>query len=268
MSNNKSITLPSELYTREYFLTDCGGYQTFIESDGLLIGEIMVNVLNMAELKSDMAVLDIGCGRGEIVLHSAIKKTQVVGVDYSKDSIKLTKELLAKHPEEKEYARITRSNSTSLPLKPETFDLVFALDIIEHLNNEELDRTFKEIHNVMKPDARLIIHTAPNRWYYNIGYPIYRIAVYALTGKKLKKDIRTGYEQAMHINEQTTISLKRRLAKNGFKSKVWLGGSIDGHQTISANISDQKTRGRIYRLIMHQPIVKFFYKDIYVIAWK
>ena len=61
--------LPSTLYTKEYFLNACEGYEEFVESHGERLSRRLGEAFAYAEVKPGMKVLDVGCGRGEILRH-------------------------------------------------------------------------------------------------------------------------------------------------------------------------------------------------------
>ena len=74
-------------------------------------------------------------------------------------------------------------------------------------------------------DGRLIIHTAPNRWYDAYAYPVVRMVRSLLgQGQGYPKDPRAiiPVNQDVHVNEQDILSMHRNLSRAGFKSKVWL----------------------------------------------
>src|SRR5579862_2373071 len=60
--------------------------------------------------------------------------------------------------------RVTLGEVTALPFASATFDLVCALDIIEHVDDE--NGALSEISRVMKPGATLLVSTPlhPSRW--------------------------------------------------------------------------------------------------------
>ena len=59
---------------------------------------------------------------------------------------------------------------------PVTFDRVLMFDIVEHLHPWELHQALLQAHRVLSPQGRLIVHTAPNRWYDQFAYPVVRLA--------------------------------------------------------------------------------------------
>ena len=44
-------------------------------------------------------------------------------------------------------------------------------DVVEHLYPWELNQALNEAHRLLTLTGKLIIHTAPNRWYDQFAYP-------------------------------------------------------------------------------------------------
>ena len=72
-------SLPSTLYTEEYFLTACEGYDEFLASEGAQLSRRLNDAFAVAEVVAGMRVLDVGCGRGEILRHCMRAGIEVVG---------------------------------------------------------------------------------------------------------------------------------------------------------------------------------------------
>ena len=105
---------------------------------------------------------------------------------------------------------------------------MFLLDIAEHLYPEQLLRCFLECHRILKDEGALIIHTSPNRWYNDFGYPLWEQPINKILNRIFKQNlltrpIRNETDLKVHVNEQTIPSLKKVLKEAGFHSKVWLG---------------------------------------------
>jgi len=163
--------------------------------------------LELAEVVPGMSVLDVGCGRGEILLHAA----RVVGFDYAVSAMEITAEFLNTQTDVGQIL-IHLGNAQRLPYLDKSFDRVFMLDVVEHLYPTELHRALTEIRRVLRPGGKLIIHTMPNTWYYRFGYPMFRLAQRP-RGKHLPADPRDRWKSIheMHVNEQNLILLRREL---------------------------------------------------------
>lgn len=255
--------VPADLYSREYFLTECNGYQEFLR--GNMTSRLRVALRLAGQLGGKM-VLDIGSGRGEVVWHCARAGANVCGIDYSSDAINLAKK--AALPWSAQVGNICAhfelADATRLPFRHGAFDVIFMLDIVEHLYPVQLQSALAEAHRVLKEEGILIVHTMPNLWYYRIGYPLYRL-VQRTRGKKLPKDPeqRWRFVSAMHVNKQDIRRLKNSLQRAGFRAKVWL----------EPTQSYQEERNKLVRFCMRilsscYPFRWIFCDDIFALARK
>jgi len=115
-----------------------------------------------------------------------------------------------------------------LKFPDQTFDFIFMTDLVEHLYPAELQKCFAECKRVLKSNEKLIVHTAPNRWYNDFGYPLWEQPVNKILNRLFRQNlltrpIRNEIDLKVHINEQTLLSLKTYLVAAGFNSKIWLG---------------------------------------------
>jgi ubiquinone/menaquinone biosynthesis C-methylase UbiE len=113
-----------------------------------------------SHVKGDVDWLDVGCGhhvlplwREEQELNMIARSRTVVGIDGSLESLR-------KHRSIRMRALGTISQ---LPFRDDSFNLVTANMVIEHLDAPEIQ--FREIARILKPGGVFILHT-PNR----LGY--------------------------------------------------------------------------------------------------
>lgn len=231
--------LPSTLYTEEYFLTACEGYEEFIASEGQHLSRRLNDAFVVAEVMPGMRVLDVGCGRGEILRHCMAREVEVFGIDYaevavrmSRDVIEATQKELADE-EQSIKAGVCLSDAKKLPFPDRYFDRVLMFDVVEHLHPWELQESMVEIRRVLRDDGMFIIHTAPNRWYDAYAYPLVRMVRTLMgQGDKYPKDPRaiTPVNQDVHVNEQDLRSMHKALRAAGFRGKVWLDSPPQNRQ--------------------------------------
>ena len=106
-------------------------------------GEIVKRILDRLNLNST-DILDAGCGTG-FNLNYLNEYGTVIGSDFSKEALKFCK--IRKHK------NLVQADTEILPFKSNTFDLITALDLLEHLNDIE---ALKEFYRVLKPNGYLV----------------------------------------------------------------------------------------------------------------
>lgn len=99
--------------------------------------------------KSSKKILELGTGAGETMIEIKKRGHQIEGID-----IFPNKELL-----EKGYKIIKHDLNKGLPYKNNSFDIIIALEVLEHLYNPF--EMMKEIKRVLKPNGYAII-SMPN----------------------------------------------------------------------------------------------------------
>lgn len=269
METKEKKSLPSTLYTEEYFLTACEGYDVFLESEGRHLSRRLNDAFIMADVQPGMRLLDVGCGRGEIIRHCMRLGIEAYGIDYSEVATLMTLDVINREkeqaPEQTGASGVCLSDAKRLPFPDGYFDRVLLFDVVEHLYPWELQQSLVEIARVLRADGRLIIHTAPNRWYDLYAYPLVRFVRRLLgQGENYPKDPRAivPVNQDVHVNEQDLLSMHRNLRKGGFKGKVWLDSPPQNR--------DENRLMAGFRWIAFElpPIRWFFEREVFAVARK
>lgn len=216
---NVKQSLSSDLYDEQYFLGACEGYSEFIQSHGEYLSRRLSEAFAVAEITAGMSVLDVGCGRGEILRQCARLGACAYGIDYAAAAVRLA------HESAGQIGGVYRADAKRLPFPSERFDRVLMFDIVEHLHQWELHQALLEARRVLAPGGKIIIHTAPNRWYDAYAYPLVRL-VRRLQGQHYPRNPRAlnvAANQEVHVNEQGLLGLRFNLWRAGFRHiQVWL----------------------------------------------
>lgn len=132
-----------EEYDRMYALED--SYWWFVARRGLI-----AHLLGDLALPTTIDILDIGCGTGAMLdrLHEF---GNVTGADFSPQALAYCRERGERNG--REY-RLVRADVRSLPFADNSFDIVTAMDIIEHIDRDK--DAMSEILRVLKPGGRLL----------------------------------------------------------------------------------------------------------------
>ena len=257
--------LPSDLYDRDYFLSDkCEGWDRFRESRGLsAIKERQVRALGPAP---GLRVLDAGCGRGEVLLACARAGAEVAGLDYAQAAVELTTETLAGVP----AADIRRGDVTRLPWEDASFDRILFADVIEHVDPALTVKALSELRRVLRPGGLLLVHTAPNKLFVKVGWPLCRPAM-RLMGRGAAADALDrwlGEAEAYHVNEQSVHGLRRALRKAGFRRPaVWIDPDVlrGGGHFLTKGL-DGGVMALAGRLAGTRPVRLLLGNDLYALA--
>ena len=101
---------------------------------------------------SGSSVLDVGCGAGFLSNELARQQFKVTGVDLSPDSLRVARKFDETHTVDYQVA-----DAYQLPFADETFEVVTALDFLEHVDDPAL--VIKEFSRVLKPGGLFFFHT-------------------------------------------------------------------------------------------------------------
>ena len=146
------------------------------------------------KISSSKIHLDIGCGPGTFL---GILKKKSIGVDISDSQINYAKKKYAS----KKIKFYRYKNK--LPVKSGSVDSITLIELIEHVDNEDLSLILKECKRVLKHNGCLYLST-PN--YYSL-WPILEIFLNLVSPVDYKHE---------HINKFNKNKLKKILRKNDF----------------------------------------------------
>jgi SAM-dependent methyltransferase len=133
--------------------------------------------------RQDPRVLDLGCGPGNL-LDDLAPHGAVFGADYSADALGFCAA--------RGFRRLFRADFHELPLRSESFDLVTAIDVIEHLADDR--RAVRELYRVLRPSGLLVLSVPAFRFLWGEHDTIYG-----------------------HHRRYTTGELRARLQEAGFR---------------------------------------------------
>lgn len=102
--------------------------------------------------------LDMGCGPGYLLDMLADYGVECCGADVSPDSIAEARARLEGNPLVREISVLSEDYKPSWP--PDSFDMIFLLEVLEHLSDDVSDALLKSARLMLKRGGRLIV-TAP-----------------------------------------------------------------------------------------------------------
>ncbi|RLC56912.1 MAG: SAM-dependent methyltransferase [Chloroflexi bacterium] len=113
--------------------------------------------MKAARLKAGEAVLDVGCGTGDLTLRAARRvgaEGRSVGIDASPDMIKISRRKAAKKGRDVDFRIAPIEN---LPFADGEFDVALSSFMIHHLPDDLKLRGLAEVRRVLKPGGRLVV---------------------------------------------------------------------------------------------------------------
>ena len=115
--------------------------------------------LKHLDINEDDIILDVGCGGGINIKRMAEKAKKVYGVDYSIESVNLSREVNRQEIFDGKV-EVIEGNVQSLPFEDETFDIVTAFETVYFW--PDIERCFGEVKRVLKPGGTFLIGMETN----------------------------------------------------------------------------------------------------------
>ncbi|HRS05618.1 MAG TPA: class I SAM-dependent methyltransferase [Candidatus Ratteibacteria bacterium] len=208
----------------------------------------------VAPFCKDKRVLDIGCfiGYGESRIFSQAK--EIIAIDSDDDAINFARNRSIPG------VKFEKAEATSLPFLDDTFDIIIAFQLIEHIPPDEVETFLCQVRKILKKKGLLFI-TTPNRKF------------------RLMPFQRPFNSE--HYQEFTAKGLLRVLEKNfgnvqikGIRAKKWIEEierrrvrkspliKIKKHfEKIYSNIVNKKGNGEFNRLFQQFSMDDFYLED-------
>ena len=115
--------------------------------------------LKHLNIKENDIILDVGCGGGININRMASNAKRVYGVDYSIESVKLSREVNEEYINQGKV-EVIEGNVRDLPFDDDTFDIVTAFETIYFW--PDIEKCFGEVKRVLKPGGIFLISTESN----------------------------------------------------------------------------------------------------------
>ena len=241
-------------YTPSYYLFDCGGFDSYKRTKGKELDPRLRAVADIASLKNQGRVLDLGCGRGELAYHFCKRGHAVTAVDYSRNAIELANTCFDGEDDLRTNVEFREGSVTTVILEGD-YDLAIASDLIEHLSADEVSLLYGRVSEHLRTDGIFVLHTSPNLWYYRWAYPRKK-KIAASVGAYLPAQPRTRYELMVHINEQSPRVLKRQLSKHFEHVLIWFGDPFDPGSSLLQKFGKREMYSAtdLFAVASHSPI--------------
>ncbi len=107
-------------------------------------------IANWLPKSIDLPVLDLGCGCGELLLwYQSLGFTDVRGIDLSEEELQICRRRGLHNVQNKDIRSALKGHIN-------TFELISAFNILEHLTKQEVVEVLTDIHSALRPGGRLI----------------------------------------------------------------------------------------------------------------
>jgi SAM-dependent methyltransferase len=122
-----------------------------------IVYSLLRRYLPRNKTREERQALDLGCGAGLNLDHLA-EYAQPVGTDFSEEALRFC---MARG-----HKRLCKADAAELPFRDEQFDIITALDVIEHLDDDLT--ALVELKRTLRPGGLLIISVPayPALWSY------------------------------------------------------------------------------------------------------
>jgi ubiquinone/menaquinone biosynthesis C-methylase UbiE len=261
------VSLPSEIYDSEYFLSEyCEGWDQFRDGKGL--SPLKTFELELLEAGPGVRVLDVGCGRGELLLACTQQGvTTIAGIDYAQAAVDITQETL----KDIEGADIRQGLVTQLPWEDNSFDRIAFCDVIEHIDPDEVAKAFLEFRRVLAPGGKLVVHTAPNLLFLKYSWPVVRLVLKTMGRAEpvSKMDHWIAESKRFHVNEQTVFAMRKAGRAAGFHDvDAWIGSNVtrSGEHHVTEELTDGGLIALAGKVAGTRPLRTFLGNDLYLTA--
>lgn len=138
---------------------------SFVHSNPLIrwfFWQRIIKAQRMVKSFKPTRILDFGCGSGVLLPFSCRLAKKVYALDlnhYFTNKVKKRFNL--------NNLEIINYDQGRIPLKNDTIDLIFSLEVFEHINN--LDETIDELYRICRPGGYLLFSLPTENCWYKLG---------------------------------------------------------------------------------------------------
>jgi len=153
-----SSVLPQEMQQHTYAIMNRveDSHWWFVGRRAIL-ESFLQEIIDKSKIKNQKSkILDVGCGTGAN-LEMLAQFGESEGVDVSDDALEFCRS---------KGLKVHKGLAEKLPFEDESFEIVTALDVVEHLDDDVAG--LKEMHRVLKKDGRTLIFVPAFMWLWGV----------------------------------------------------------------------------------------------------
>ncbi len=264
-----------KLYNSRYFASQVEKFNNRKENHWAPRIEKTFSYLEELGICAPKDILDLGCSIGTYAYEFAERGYNSFGVDLSVEAINIAKEIAGRNGLDISYKV---ADITEREIYGEgSFDIIYAGDIIEHLEEGALNKCMGHCFYWLRPGGYFIFHTVPTKYDYIFHKSLLWLflvpfsflpdkffksvveAEYAAFDKLLKmftgKSRREREAETVHCNLQTLGGFKSVLERNGFVV-----------EKAELEICEERFRNRLKLFLFGNK--EYFQKDFFGVAVK
>ena len=177
-------------------------------------------------------VLDYGCGPGFLLERLLARGIRAEGLEFSTVTLEQARIRCASYAQ---FGGVTRAERLPSPVPASSIDVVFLLEVIEHLLPDQVGATLDDVSRILRPGGYLILTTPHNE---DIE-----------SSRTICPDCGCVFHPWQHVGSYNTSSLPPLLAQHGLATVVCrattLGGTAIGRAVRGArSLVERMVRGR------------------------
>lgn len=159
-------------------------------------------------------ILHAGCGGGQVDTE-AVKYLRITALDISSEALNRYKRLYSN------LCTIMYGSIFNIPSKPETFDGIYNLGVMEHFSKKDIKKILDEFHRVLKPHGKILLFWPPQ---FGLSV-IFLNTMHFILNRVLKKNVRLHPQELTKVKSKDQI--QKILAASGFRLNSFNFGRRD-----------------------------------------
>lgn len=174
-------------------------------------GEALIAFVERHVPLAGRRVLDYGCGPGFLLERLLRRGVRAEGLEFSPESVELTRTRCGGHPL---FGGVTLAEAVPSPIPTGSADVVFLVEVLEHLLPEQLVTTLADARRLLRVGGTLVL-TTPH-------------AEDLESAKTICPECGTVFHPWQHLGCFTVPDLRRLLAEHGLETLVCHATTLGG----------------------------------------
>lgn len=166
-----------------------------------MVGSSLIRYVQKRGVRFAGRVLDFGCGLGDLIGKLIDAGVRAEGTDFSAASVERVRQRFEGNPR---FGGAVVSHQIPTSLPDAAFDAIFFIETIEHLLDDDLNRTIAELRRLLRPGGTIIV-TTPNDEKLNLNGVVC-------------PDCGCVFHRVQHVRSWSATSLEEFMRRFGFEA--------------------------------------------------